>query len=497
MKRAVLVLMTMGIVFALVGGTASAQPGNRRAGQPVGRSVARPTAADAAAAPTAGLTAPVQVRNGKPVPQGRAGRRVSAAAASTPGWIDGTTSNTYFHNIITGGIMMLTTQWVGYWGAEDASYPKIGELYYGHSVIAVVGTIGTPVVPNVVLPPNTQFSIDPANPNQRIRCFLENFQTGANTELTGANCPQTPTQGLYGAQFAPQAAFWRLSPGQLIHVVFPVFSSGELRGIAAAPVDCMVGSTWAAGSIEIWDAPGPTDRCPLPKDHGVWQGVWVSFNPPTVGYPTPSSTNVTTTSARTMTTLFSHFDPGTAFVEMGTTTAYGMVSPDTIPNTHDSFTISTEWSGLTPATTYHWRLRFVDQQGRTFVGADQTLRTAAPPPDTTAPRVLRVLPVESATGVAPGANLAAVFTEAILPETITATTIKLIKLGSTAPVAAVVRYDPVAKRATIDPQALLERGATYRVTIGAAARDLARNSLDQNPAVAGNQAKIWTFTVRA
>ena len=53
---------------------------------------------------------------------------------------------------------------------------------------------------------------------------------------------------------------------------------------------------------------------------------------------------------------------------------------------------------------------------------------------------------------------------------------------------------------TLNPDANLVLGATYGATyiatVTTGAKDLAGNSLDQVPNIAGNQPKTWTFTVR-
>ena len=137
----------------------------------------------------------------------------------------------------------------------------------------------------------------------------------------------------------------------------------------------------------------------------------------------------------------------------------------------------------------------MDNQGRTFVGPDQTFRTATAP-DTTAPRVTCVVPAENATGVAPAANVTAYFSEAMRASTVTGSTVKLFKAGSTTAVPATVTYDATAKRATLNPSANLQLGVKYRAVVSPAARDAAGNALDQDPNLAGSQPKSWFFTIR-
>jgi hypothetical protein len=127
------------------------------------------------------------------------------------------------------------------------------------------------------------------------------------------------------------------------------------------------------------------------------------------------------------------------------------------------------------------------------VGADQTFSTAA---DTTAPRVTRVVPAENATGIAPGTNVTAVFSEAMKAGTVNTRTVKLYKGSSTTALSATVAYDATAKKATLNPSVNLQLGAKYRAVVTTGVTDTAGNPLDQSPTTAGNQQKSWTFTVK-
>lgn len=64
-----------------------------------------------------------------------------------------------------------------------------------------------------------------------------------------------------------------------------------------------------------------------------------------------------------------HLQPGAVFLDLGTTSSYRRTDSPAIPNTQDAPAIFNNCTGLNPNTTSHWRLRFVDTQGRTFTGA--------------------------------------------------------------------------------------------------------------------------------
>jgi TolB protein len=110
------------------------------------------------------------------------------------------------------------------------------------------------------------------------------------------------------------------------------------------------------------------------------------------------------------------------------------------------------------------------------------------PFDITGPRVVRVTPPNSATGVSPGANVSATFSEAMRAATLNKTTFKLVRRGTTTPVPATVNYAPDATKATLNPAGELDSGVTYTATITTGAKDTAGNALPTN--------ETWNFKVR-
>jgi Bacterial Ig-like domain len=131
--------------------------------------------------------------------------------------------------------------------------------------------------------------------------------------------------------------------------------------------------------------------------------------------------------------------------------------------------------------------------GRSVCGVTATTT----PTGTKAPKVNRVVPAENATGIPPGANVSAIFSEAMRAASINTNTVKLFKAGTTAPLASVVSYDAERKLATLNPNANLQRGIRYKAVVTTGARDLAGNQLDQDQTPSnGNQQKVWLFTVR-
>jgi CSLREA domain-containing protein len=109
--------------------------------------------------------------------------------------------------------------------------------------------------------------------------------------------------------------------------------------------------------------------------------------------------------------------------------------------------------------------------------------------DKVKPTVLpAVVPANGAVNVAPTTNVIATFSEKMKATTINRSTVRLVRNGTATPVPAVVTYNAATKKATLNPNANLVRGARYTVTITRGAQDLAGNPL----AVA----KVWSFTVK-
>src|SRR5215204_1019899 len=118
------------------------------------------------------------------------------------------------------------------------------------------------------------------------------------------------------------------------------------------------------------------------------------------------------------------------------------------------------------------------------------------PADTQAPRVSSTFPAAGATGIGPGVNVKATFSEAMKATSIKTNTVKLFRAGTTTPIEAVVSYDTQTKTATLNPNANLRLGTKYKAVVTTGTRDLVGNRLDQNRSLSGLQQKAWSFTVR-
>jgi type IV pilus assembly protein PilY1 len=114
--------------------------------------------------------------------------------------------------------------------------------------------------------------------------------------------------------------------------------------------------------------------------------------------------------------------------------------------------------------------------------------------DLISPTVTAVKPADDATGIGPGTNVSAFFSEAMTAGSIDTTTVKLFKAGEDSARKATVTYDGVANKATLDPNADLRRGDRYRVKVATGTKDLTGNRPDQGPSN-GYQRMMWRFTV--
>jgi subtilisin-like proprotein convertase family protein len=163
-----------------------------------------------------------------------------------------------------------------------------------------------------------------------------------------------------------------------------------------------------------------------------------------------------------------------------------------------------------------WKLYVVDDAaddvGSVGGGWSLHITTTDPPPpapasggttptspaskDTVHPRVSAASPKAGATRVAPGKNVRVTFSETVRRSTLTASTVKLVRKGTSTRLAATLTYDRATRTLTLDPARRLRHHATYKVVVTTGVKDVAGNTLDQKPSVAGSQKARWTFTTR-
>ena len=138
-------------------------------------------------------------------------------------------------------------------------------------------------------------------------------------------------------------------------------------------------------------------------------------------------------------------------------------------------------SGLSEGA-HTYTTKATDAAGNTSSSSNSVTVTV----DKTAPKVDSVNPKEDATGVAPGVNVTATFSEGMRDASVKSS-FKLYKKGTTTALTATVNYDATTRQATLDPSANLKRGSIYKAVVSVGAQDLAGNPLAQQ--------KVWFFTV--
>ncbi|MDQ3776780.1 MAG: DUF4082 domain-containing protein [Pseudomonadota bacterium] len=148
-------------------------------------------------------------------------------------------------------------------------------------------------------------------------------------------------------------------------------------------------------------------------------------------------------------------------------------------------------SGLTPGTTYRYRVRAADAVPN-FSGYSNIATATTATSDTTPPTVSSsTTPANGATGVAVVATVTAIFSEAMdHPATVNTSTFEL-RDASNALVTATVSYNASTNTATLTPSSALSNGVTYTATVKGGTtdprvKDLAGNALAVNVS--------WSFT---
>ncbi len=247
--------------------------------------------------------------------------------------------------------------YVGFYVNSDTGEPKPNTPYYVHIVIAGLGNAcsGMRAYIDLGLPENT--SIDGGHP---VYCYYDGVQVTDG-------CPQSlPASsynpGMYMVPATTEASTgytWPIPVGRILEIQIPVISSTTLSN---SPMQA-----------KVWMLDGNSSPWLTPQ-----QGVYVFSSQPTTFYPSPSTINIVATTAKSQAYLYTYGIGGTGYFDLGTDTTYSLI--------HDTVTIVAggyawlaydDWGppALTPDTLYHWRFRFTDSNGVSYVGSDQTFRT--------------------------------------------------------------------------------------------------------------------------
>jgi hypothetical protein len=219
----------------------------------------------------------------------------------------------------------------------------------------------------------------------------------------------------------------------------------------------------------------------------VWSfetGATPNTTPPTVSSTVPANAATGVAIGGNIAAVFSEaMDPltistATFTLKQGTTVVTGTVTYAGVTATFNPL------NNLAPLTTYTATITTGarDLAGNALATAFVWSFTTGAAPDTTRPTVSSTIPTNAATGVAISGKIAAVFSEAMDPLTISTASFTL-KQGTMA-VTGTVSYAGVT--ATFNPTTDLAPLTTYTATITTGAKDLASNALATN--------FVWSFT---
>jgi Domain of unknown function (DUF4082)/Bacterial Ig-like domain/Bacterial Ig domain/Abnormal spindle-like microcephaly-assoc'd, ASPM-SPD-2-Hydin len=207
-----------------------------------------------------------------------------------------------------------------------------------------------------------------------------------------------------------------------------------------------------------------------------------SLNPPTVTSVSPASNSTGASLSSVVSAVFS--EPVNSATVNPTTFLLVDSSNNTVPGTityNGSTATYTPSAQLASFTTYTATIKGgasgVKDLSGNALAADFTwsFTTLA---DTTPPSVSTVSPTAGATGVSTISSVNIVFSEAINPGTVTATTVQLLAPGNS-PVASTVTYSASSKTATLQPNLGLASTTTYTVMVNGV-KDLAGNTMTAN-----------------
>jgi hypothetical protein len=381
---------------------------------------------------------------------------------------------------------------------RQGTTPVLGTVSYA-GVTAIFNPAST-LAPNTLFTATITTEAADLAGNTQGTNYMWTFTTGAAPDITAPSVNSTdPENGATGVPVNKHLAATfseAMNPLTITTETFtlrqgttPVIGTVSYAGVTAifTPVDDLVSDTTYTATVwmEATDLAGN----PLAEDF-VWTfttSAVADTTAPTVSSTVPANRATGVPLSRNLAAAFSEaMDPltvttATFTLRQGTTPVLGTVTYAGVTATFNPF------SALAPDTEYVatvW-MEATDLAGNPLAEDFVWAFTTSAAADTTAPTVLSTDPVDAATGVPVNKNIAATFSEAMDPLTISTETFTLAQ--GTTPIEGAVTYAGVT--ATFNPLNALAPNTTYTATVWMEAADLAGN--------AGASDQMWSFTTGA
>ncbi|MCL4559096.1 MAG: hypothetical protein M1281_00585 [Chloroflexi bacterium] len=296
--------------------------------------------------------------------QSSAGGTGILASAATFNWYNGLTQYSTITNcasIIQGAPYQENGvgTYVGFYADPNGGYPGLNDTYYLHVVVGGLGNAcsGMRAYIDLALPDNTSPAIDSTN---KVFCLYDGVAI-----TPASDCPQSLPASTYNSGMleipAPSTSdySWPIPQGHILEIQIPVRSTAALSN--------------SPFQAKVWVLDGNSSPWLQPQ-----QGVYVFSSTPTILYPSPATTTITTSTGHSEAYLYTYGIGGTGYFDLGTTTSYSLVhEPVAIAAGGNAYLAWDDWGPppLDPDTLYHWRFTFSASNGQTYYGADQTFRT--------------------------------------------------------------------------------------------------------------------------
>ena len=236
--------------------------------------------------PNVAAASPASPASAPPVPAvagapGSPAVGVSPATSAGWNWVDGVINENatfLYGNSFSGYMIGYDSAYVGYYPYTDASgyptgdFPQVGDVYYMHVVLGVIGNPGSGGDSDIVeiqLPDNTQLAISSSNPTYCYFYGATNYQVTCPTPGTGTILP-------ISLGLAPIASYY------MFEEQFPVVTTAPLDGISNPASYLANGNTWAIGEFDSG------------AQEYDWEPIWVppvAVNTTITGKPASSTTS--------------------------------------------------------------------------------------------------------------------------------------------------------------------------------------------------------------